>query len=746
MRSRSPLSVRALVLLTSCLASGSGLAVAAKAADSASASSTPGVSTDSTPVVSGQTTLSGNASIETVEVSALRKETSLDLNQQSTAGSRLDLTPLQTPASVNIVDGDLIRDLGIPTIQQAKTQAPGITSFSYPGNGGNSFANRGFYGDNSVKQLYDGIEIYNAGSTLTFPFDPWNVDRIETLSGPASVLYGAGAIGGAINVVPKRPNSTAQSDAFEFSAGSFNTFHEAADVTGPIDDTGLSYRADASHFGSEGFINNSPSDSTAASASIRYDATPDLYFILSNDYGNQHQSPYEGTPTLNNRPVKALEQINYNVTDVDLNFVDDWTTLVTQWNPSDDISVHNDLYYLTHQRRYHDAYGYTYVPATQKVNIADFRDIKAHEWQIGDDGYVKIDRQLFELPNSVVAGFDLNDNSYYRQDNSSVTSGSYGGKATVGAFADADILYSAGSTLLAYPKYQTDVKQYGEYLEDRLAITDNVAVTGGLRHDNYDVHRFDLIALSATKSHYDSIGYNAGVVYNPIDGVALYGQYAHAVDPVSSFSSITVVQQAFTLSPGSQVEFGAKASLWDGLFEGTFAAYQIVKNNLLAPDPSNPSVSVQVGSQSSRGLEVSFVVRPTEAITVQANGTTLKAKYDNFSTTSGGKVLNLDGYQPVDVPDSAGNILAFWQVLPDWQLRTAIQYVDKRYVDATDTTPLPSFFTASFGVRWAVTSNIKLDLRLDNAFNKTYAVASPLTSQWILGAPRSATGTLDIAF
>ena len=79
----------------------------------------------------------------------------------STAGSRLGLTPLETPASVAVVAGELIRKLGVASVIEAKTLAPGMTSANGPGNGGNLLNARGFTGQNSVKQLYNGLEIFN---------------------------------------------------------------------------------------------------------------------------------------------------------------------------------------------------------------------------------------------------------------------------------------------------------------------------------------------------------------------------------------------------------------------------------------------------------------------------------------------------------------------------------------------------------------------------------------------------------
>lgn len=75
----------------------------------------------------------------------------------STAGSRLELTPFETPASVAIVPGELIRALGTTSVIDAKTLAPGMSSANSPGNGGNVLSARGFTGVNSVKQLYNGL-------------------------------------------------------------------------------------------------------------------------------------------------------------------------------------------------------------------------------------------------------------------------------------------------------------------------------------------------------------------------------------------------------------------------------------------------------------------------------------------------------------------------------------------------------------------------------------------------------------
>ena len=120
----------------------------------------------------------------------------LNLRTPSRGASRLGLTPLETPASLDIVSGETIRLRGQSSVLEAVSQnGTGITAFGSPGFGIGAFTARGFAGQNSIQTLFDGTRLYVGANTLTFPFDTWNVERIEVLRGPASVLYGEGAIG-----------------------------------------------------------------------------------------------------------------------------------------------------------------------------------------------------------------------------------------------------------------------------------------------------------------------------------------------------------------------------------------------------------------------------------------------------------------------------------------------------------------------------------------------------------------------
>ena len=117
---------------------------------------------------------------------------------------------METPATVEIIDGDTIRERLDTSILEAVTRSAGFTNDAHHAEGGQDVAARGFHTQGTVTKLFDGTNYYNAWNTISFPFDTWGVERIEVLKGPSSVLYGEGGIGGAYNVIPKRPPAGTQ--------------------------------------------------------------------------------------------------------------------------------------------------------------------------------------------------------------------------------------------------------------------------------------------------------------------------------------------------------------------------------------------------------------------------------------------------------------------------------------------------------------------------------------------------------
>src|SRR5690606_20516292 len=185
------------------------------------------------------------ASVATLPAISVSGDTPLPTLRESTAtGSFLQLTPFEPPASIDLNTNAQLRQRGDVTVMDAVTQAAGISAFRHPGNGGSSLSSRGFTDSNSVAILYDGLRQYG-GLGQTFVYDPWSVDRIEVLRGPASVLYGEGAIGGVVNVIPKKPTRGPIENEIQAAVGTHDTQRLAFGSGGALDER-WSYRLDIS--------------------------------------------------------------------------------------------------------------------------------------------------------------------------------------------------------------------------------------------------------------------------------------------------------------------------------------------------------------------------------------------------------------------------------------------------------------------------------------------------------------------
>lgn len=117
----------------------------------------------------------------------------LNLDDPSETGSRLGLTPRETPASVTVVNRATIDARGAQNTQEILRAVPGVTAHDAPGNIGVFY--RGF-GSGSLSQLFNGINVQY--SIAARPVDSWIYDRVEVIGGPSSFLFGSGAVGGSI--------------------------------------------------------------------------------------------------------------------------------------------------------------------------------------------------------------------------------------------------------------------------------------------------------------------------------------------------------------------------------------------------------------------------------------------------------------------------------------------------------------------------------------------------------------------
>ncbi|TWG84975.1 iron complex outermembrane receptor protein [Cupriavidus gilardii J11] len=661
------------------------------------------------------------------------------LEEPAAIGSNLGLTAMQTPASVNVITREQLQQRGDAALVDAISRAPGLSGLGHPGNGGASLSARGFTGSTSVMQLYDGVRQYG-GIGITYPFDTWAVDRVEVLRGPASVIHGEGAIGGVVNVVPKKPTRGVIENEVQATIGTDNTQRLAFGSGGAIDDR-WSYRLDVSGNRSDGWVDLGDSRDLSVSGALQWDPTPELSLKLSYARGWQEPPRYFGIPLVQGRQDASLRDKNYNVSDSLIQYDDQWTELSAQWKPDVDTTVRSRVYYIDSRRHWRNVEYYDYLPATGRVNRSSYVEILHDQWQVGNTTDAVIRHELFGMRNTVSAGFDVNRASFRHTNNSP-----YAGNSTVDpyVFDRGSFINVAGTT----PRYSNEATQYALFAEDRLEVTSRWSVLAGLRYDHANVVRHDLLsAQQSFDKHFSHVGWRAGTVYQLTPDLAVYAQYSEAADPVGALLMLTPANSNFDVSTGRQMEAGVKQNFAGGKGEWTFAAYRIVKKNLVTRDQANPSQSVQVGEQSSRGIEATIGWEFLSGWRIDANAALLHARYDDFTEAVDGAAVSRNGNVPTDVPERLANAWLTWRFLPDWTAGAGLRYVGRRFADSANTLEMPAYTTTDVLLQWRARKNTTLSLRGFNIFDRQYASTAYYNpTQWLQGPGRRVEFTMNHRF
>ncbi len=674
---------------------------------------------------------------------------SLNLEQPSQGSSRLGLTLREIPASINVITQQTMQERGLRTVSEAIQAATGVTVGDHPVAPG-AFSMRGFSG-NQVRLVFDGLSL-GPTAFVTRPRESWNLERIEILKGPASVLYGEGAVAGMVNLVTKRPQRGASGTDVQIAYGSFDTVRVGLGSGGSLGTDQLHYRIDGSYQNADSVmgVQRTPYSLYNLTSGLLYDVTSRLNVELSFDIAYDKAHPYLGTPfvpksfsrdqvnsvvsttdggTIDDRMLRK----NYNVQDSNMSALTTWSKLKVAWQPTDFIEVRNQSYYYTAKREWMNAETYTFNPSTELIDRDRFQ-VEHEQWVAGDRLVFQVNHPLGGFKNRLLSGIDFNFTNFNRPSYYS------GDVDSVDPFNPVQGLFDGGPTA----RQTARISDTAFFAENQFAVIDSLKILAGIRYDliHLDRDRFNTAGeLNSTASftqNFYPLTWRAGVVYDVLPQMTLYGQYATAADPVAGSLFSLSTAQRFTMATGDQWEVGVKGQLWENRVEFTVAYFDIVRKNILTQ--ISQTEAANVGKQSSKGIEIEVAGKLTYAWRVQGNVTFLSAKFDKFSQSSGGNVVSRNGNRPPEVPQTVANLWSIYRLpmaIP-FDVGASWRYVGDRYIDNANSIRLKAYMTADAWLSLGY-KQFSLTLRGRNLFDKTYAIwgSQFYPDQALIGAPRT---------
>ncbi|MDO5625714.1 MAG: TonB-dependent receptor [Pseudomonadota bacterium] len=674
----------------------------------------------------------------TVTGEAPAPDASLNQHAPEATASRLGLSPRDTPASVSVMSREQISARDITRAQDAVVGLTGLAEAPSPGNGFSALSARGFVGHNSVAQLVDGTRLTVGSGTVTYPFSTWPLESVQVLRGPASVLYGDGAIGAVVNYVTLKPLfSHAEREAF-FSVGQHGTVQGGVGLRGPISDT-LAYSAYIDAARSSGVRRESAYDRQNASLALTFKPSARFKTTLMFDGGRNNDSTYFGTPLAGGTLPADWRRASFNVGDARVRYHDQAWRWRMAYDVAAGVQLRNEAYHLRSDRHWRNAESYRFNPATGWVDRSDFIEIGHDLKQTGNRLEVQADSRIAGFAHKLVAGLDVQ-----RTDFDHINNAPYGGGDSVnpahvapGVFDSTDA-YSLGR--------RTQLTNAALFAESHWALSPRWTVLGGLRAEQIRLRTQNMrTGAEPDRVRYSPVTGRVGAVYKASDALSLYGQFATGTDPVSGALSLPGGSTAFDLTRGRQWEVGAKGDVPALRGEWTLALYRIAKRNLLSRDVDNPGLVQQIGKQSSTGIELAFAAEPVRGWTLDANLALVRARYDQFMAVSGGNAISHAGNVPTGAPERLFNLWSAWRLHPQWQVGAGLRHVGKRPVNAGNSAWLPSYTVFNAAITYKPTRASSLSLSVHNLGNRVYPLSGN-AGQWLLGAPRTVALTGRLAF
>lgn len=647
-------------------------------------------------------------------------------NRQAYQG---DFTVLETPQAELVISEEVLKSAGVVDLVQALDLSASVARQNNFGGLWNSFAIRGFVGDENLPSNYL-VNGFNAGRGFGGPRDLSGIESVEVLKGPRAALFGRGEPGGTINLITKRPTFERNGEIV-LSAGSFNTYRTDVDWTAPVSNM-VAMRL-------VGFYEDAESYRDTVET-IKYGLNPSIAILFSDqsklnyelEY-TQQEIPFDrGVVAMNNElgvipESRFLGEPSYGPIETDVlghqlefqrNLNDDWTALV------------GFNYRATSLEGLASENGFA-VPA-EDGTFARFSRSRDY-----DAVYQVFRAELngsFNTGNivhRVIVGVDADtfeNDQYSLRDRS--TDQSINIFNPVYGQSPADELELADNI----DRVETQ-ESSGLFIQDQISLTDKLDVRVGVRIDDYQQELVNRRNDSVSEYSKTQASPQFGVVFKNSEALSFYVVYGENFRPLSGATDENGLEPNLSES----TELGLKFALNDGDLQGNIAIFDVKQSNIATLDADyNPTA---VGEAGSQGIEFDLTGSLTDSLSLWLSYAYTETETKNEFTDAVGWAFVPAGSDLLNVPDHQLSTQLVQQTElagKPVKLIGGVLYVGERSGEFGNTAfNLPSYTTARLAAQYEISEQIEFSVEINNIFDESY-YANSYGPTWVMpGAPRN---------
>lgn len=651
----------------------------------------------------------------------------------ATTGTRTETPLSDVPQSVQVIPKEIIQDQQATRIEEVLENVSGTTFLGNNDGRGVEFGTRGFEG---TPVLRDGFRLYG---TQGFP-EVANLQQVEVLKGPASILYGAIEPGGLINLVSKKPLSEPFYEA-ELQIGNRDFFRPRIDFSGLLTANGnLLYRLNTLYQNRDSFRDYDNSFQRffiAPSLTLLLNDRTDL--TLNLEYINDDNPADFGTTAFGEGiadipPERVINNPGDTIENESLN-----TGYTLEHRFSENWKLRNSFRYI------YDKYDFSVLALPFRIDEEEgiLTRFWADQFEEQDNFglYTNVEGKFAtgSIKHTLLFGVDYAHNRSEGQTRFDIST-----PVPLNIFdPDYDALPEPESEDI--PIFLDDeirADRLGIYLQDQIYLLDNLILLAGLRYDTIEQTRTDNTDDSEQEQSDDAFTPRVGIVYQPIETVSLYASYSRSFTP----NQTTDVDGDF-LEPeeGEGFEVGIKAELIPDRLSATLAYFDITKQNVATSDPNFPNFSVATGEQQSQGVEFDLIGEIIPGWKIIASYAYIDAEVTEDTDP------DIVGNKLAGIPEHSASLWTTYELqtgnLQGLGFGLGFNFVDERKGDLANSFEADSYFVTNAAIFYK-RNNWQAALNFKNLFDVNFieSVGNSRTRGIYPGEPFTVIGSISVRF
>jgi catecholate siderophore receptor len=561
--------------------------------------------------------------------------------------------------------------------------------------------------------------------------DLYNVSQVEVLKGPNAMIFGRGGSGGVINRVSKQADG-GHHQSFSIQAGSADFLRAEADVGEALSDT-VAYRFNALIENAGSFRNGVSSDVRGFAPSLAFGIDGKTRVVLNAELFTDTRTVDRGIPSYLGKPLKTGRSVFFgnardSTADTDAASFD-----VLIEHDMDGAVLRNRTRIADYGKFYQNVYPGAVNAAGTAVAISAYNNHTDRTNLFNQTDYV-VDIIRGDVTHRIVVGAELG-----RQNTANFRETGYFG--AIGSMQTSESV-PVGNPVPTLPVHfrqsgsdadnQGTAETAAVYVQDQIHLGDRWQIIAGLRFDRFDMDFRNNRNATRIETSDTLLSPRAGVIFSPTQDFSVYASYAESFVPRAGEQLASLTPNTANLAPEAFVnaEIGMKWQLSKGLFTSV-AVYQLDRKNVAVTDPADPTQTLLVDAQRSRGLEWEIGGNITHNLQIVAGYAYQDAELTRALSASvpAGTVLPL-------VPEHSGYVWGRWDINTHWGLGLGINGRGKLYTTTSNTVSLPGFSRIDAAVYYKASEHLKIQANIENLADKRFYASAHNDNNISIGSPR----------